>query len=171
MRPLRMLSPHLVDELAVLLVLLVVCYATAGLGAWSNVGPIQDWYPSLRKPSWTPPNWVFAPVWTALYLMMALAAWLVWLRVGWPSCRIALGLFAVQLVLNAVWSGLFFRLHSPGIAFAEIILLWCAIAATLWSFGRISALAAGLFAPYLLWVTFAAVLNGTIWRMNSGAPL
>ncbi len=154
-----------------LLVLLAACIAAAALGSWFNLGPIEDWYPSLRKPTWTPPNWIFAPVWTTLYLLMALAAWLVWLRAGWPACRTALALFAVQLGLNAAWSGLFFSLHSPGSAFAEILLLWCVIFATLWSFARISYLAASLFAPYLLWVTFAAVLNGTIWKMNSGAPL
>ena len=162
----KALQPFYVRDFAVLLILLLVCFAAAGLGAWFNLGPIQNWYPTLRKPTWTPPNWVFAPVWTTLYLLMALAAWLVWLRVGWPASRTVLALFAVQLVLNAAWSGLFFRLHSPGIAFVEIIVLWCAIVATLWSFGRISALAAGLLAPYLLWVTFAAILNGVIYSMN-----
>lgn len=160
-----------VRDLAVLLVLLAVCFAAAALGAWFNAGPLDDWYPTLRKPAWTPPNWVFAPVWTTLYLLMALAAWLVWRRAGWPASRTSLAWFAFQLVLNAAWSGLFFRLHSLGFAFVELLVLWCAIAATLRSFGRISALAAGLFAPYLLWVAFAAVLNGTIWRMNSGSPL
>jgi benzodiazapine receptor len=101
---------------------------------------------------------------------MALAAWLVWRSAGWPKAQTALVLFFVQLAFNTAWSGLFFRLHSPGIAFAEILLLWCVIAATLWAFGRISTIAAILFAPYLLWVAFAAVLNGTIWRMNAGAP-
>ena len=110
---------------------------------------------------------MFGPVWTTLYVLMALAAWHVWRLAGWAASRTALGLFAVQLVLNAAWSGLFFALSSPASAFAEIILLWCAIAATLWSFGRVSILAAGLLVPYLLWVTYAAALTGTIWGMNS----
>jgi translocator protein len=168
MRPLNTFMPRFLKEPAVLLALLILCFATAALGAWFNTGPIDNWYPTLRKPAWTPPNWVFAPVWTTLYAMMAFAAWLVWLRVRWPTSQTALGLFAVQLVLNAAWSGLFFSLHSPGIAFVEIILLWCAIAVTLWRFGRISRVAAGLLAPYLLWVTFATALNGAIWWMNGG---
>jgi benzodiazapine receptor len=167
MSSLRVLPPLSVRAFSVLLLLLAACFAAAVLGSWFNLGPLQDWYPSLRKPTWTPPNWVFAPVWTMLYVLMALAAWLVWLRAGWPACRAAMTLFIVQLILNAAWSGLFFSLHQPGIAFAEIVVLWFAIAATLWHFGRISTLAAGLFTPYLLWVTFAAILNGTIWRMNA----
>jgi benzodiazapine receptor len=154
-------------QLFVLLALLVVCFLTALVGAMLTAASVRDWYPTLRKPAWTPPDWVFGPAWTILYLLMALAAWQVWRRAGWAASRTALGLFAVQLVLNAVWSGLFFTLRSPGVAFAEILLLWCAIATTLWSFGRLSPQAAGLLTPYLLWVTFAAILNGAIWRMNS----
>jgi uncharacterized protein YbjT (DUF2867 family)/tryptophan-rich sensory protein len=153
--------------LAMLLVLLAVCFGTAAVGAALTAGPVRDWYPTLRKPAWTPPDWVFGPVWTILYVLMALAAWFVWRRARGAASRTALGLFAVQLVLNAAWSGLFFTLRSPASAFAEIILLWCAIAATLSSFGRVSTLGASLLVPYLLWVTYAAALNGTIWRMNS----
>lgn len=154
-------------QLVGLLVFLAACFATAAVGAALTAATVHDWYPALRKPPWTPPNWVFGPAWTTLYTLMALAAWLVWRRGRTPTRRTALGLFAVQLVLNAAWSGLFFTLRSPGIAFAEILLLWCAILATLWSFGRVSTLAAGLFVPYLVWVTYAAALNGTIWRMNT----
>jgi translocator protein len=163
------LSPPLpvTRQLAALLGFLAVCFATAAVGAALTAATVHDWYPTLHKPAWTPPNWVFGPAWTTLYILMALAAWLVWRRGGWTARRGALGLFAVQLVLNAAWSGLFFTLRSPGVAFAEIMLLWCVILATLWSFGRVSSLAASLFVPYLLWVTYAATLNGTIWRMNS----
>lgn len=153
-------------QLAGLLVLLAVCFATAAVGALLTAAAVHDWYPTLRKPPWTPPNWVFGPAWTTLYILMALAAWLVWRRGGWSASRGALGLFAIQLVLNAAWSGLFFNLRSPGIAFAEVLLLWCAILATLWAFAARSRPAAILFVPYLLWVTYAAALNGTIWRMN-----
>ena len=125
-----------------------------------------DWHAALAKPSWNPPGWLFGPVWSALYAMMAVAAWLVWKRGGVASQRKALGLFLVQLLLNAAWTPLFFGLHQTGIAFAEILLLWLAIAATLIAFRRVSRPAAWLLAPYLAWVGFAAALNGTLWRMN-----
>jgi len=153
---------------AMLPAFLAICFAAAGLGAWFNAGALEGWYPNLRKPTWTPPPWVFAPVWTVLYLCMALAAWLVWRRAERPERRTALILFSIQLVLNVAWSGLFFGLRRPGIAFAEIVILWVAIAATLWGFSRVSTPAAWLFVPYLAWVTFAAALNGSIWWMNSG---
>ncbi len=153
-------------QLLMLLVLLAVCFGTGTVGAALTAGSVRDWYPTLRKPAWTPPAWVFGPVWTALYGLMAVAAWLVWRRAGWAAGRTALGLFAVQLFLNGAWSGLFFALRSPASAFAEILLLWCAIASTIWSFGRVSAPAAGMLTPYLLWVTYAAALNGAIWAMN-----
>jgi translocator protein len=147
-----------------------------GLGAWVALcfvpaliggffGPDQ-WYASLQKPAWNPPGWVFGPVWTTLYLMMAIAAWLVWRRGGFSAQRVPLGLFLLQLALNAVWTPLFFGLHSPGLAFADIVLLWLAIAATIAVFSRVSRPAAGLLVPYLAWVTFAAALNFAIWRMN-----
>jgi tryptophan-rich sensory protein len=159
--------PSLPRQLAALLVLLAACFGTAAVGAALTAHSVRDWYPNLRVPAWAPPNAVFGPVWTVLYALMALAAWLVWRGAGGPASRPALGLFAVQLGLNAAWSGLFFALRSPGAALAEIILLWCAIGATILSFRRLSALAAGLLVPYLLWVTFAAALNGAIWWMNS----
>ncbi len=125
-----------------------------------------EWYASLRRPSWNPPGWVFGPVWTALYAMMALAAWLVWKRGGFIQQRTALRLFLLQLALNAAWTPLFFGLHWPSVAFAEIVLLWLAIAATLAAFRRASRPAAWLLVPYLAWVSFAAFLNFTLWRLN-----
>jgi tryptophan-rich sensory protein len=154
-------------QLAVLMALVALCLLTGAVGAALTAVSVRDWYPTLRKPPWTPPDWLFGPVWTTLYVLMALAAWLVWRRGGWPASRAALGLFAVQLVLNGAWSGLFFTLRSPGAAFAEIIHLWVAILATVWAFVQVSRLAAGLLAPYLIWVTYAAALNGAIWMMNS----
>jgi len=153
-------------QLAMLVFFLVICFGTAAVGAALTAVSVRDWYQTLSRPAWTPPDWVFGPVWTTLYFLMALAAWLVWRRTGWSTGRTALVLFALQLVLNAAWSPLFFSLHSPGIALVDIILLWAAIAATLWSFGRISALAASLFVPYLMWVSYATALNWAIWRMN-----
>lgn len=159
----------MIRDSVALLAFLAVCFAAAGLGAWLTSSGVEDWYPTLRKPTWTPPARVFAPVWTVLYLSMGVAAWLVWRRADGPERRTALVLFATQLVLNIAWSGLFFGLRRPGLAFGEIIVVWAAIAATLWAFSRVSPWAAGLFVPYLLWVAFAAALNGTIWWMNSGS--
>lgn len=125
-----------------------------------------EWYGQLRKPAWNPPGWIFGPVWTALYTMMAVAAWLVWRQGGFPSQRKALGLFLLQLLLNAAWSPLFFGLHNPALAFAEIVLLWFAILGTLITFWKIHRCAGALLLPYLAWVTFAAVLNFTLWQLN-----
>ena len=119
---------------------------------------------NLAKPSWTPPNWLFGPVWSCLYLGMAVAAWLVW-RQG--SGFLPMALFATQLLLNAAWSWLFFALHIPGVAFVEIVLLWAAIAATTIVFWRRSILAGLLFVPYWAWVSYASVLNFSIWRLNT----
>jgi benzodiazapine receptor len=142
---------------------LLVCFAAAAAGAVFMPG---DWYASLTKPSWNPPGWIFGPVWTALYAMMAVAAWLIWKRGGFAAQHRLLSLFLVQLVLNALWTPLFFGLRQPGLAFAEILLLCAAILATLMAFRPVSRTAAWLLVPYLAWVSFAAVLNGTIWRLN-----
>ena len=127
---------------------------------------IPTWYAHLTKPSWSPPNWIFGPVWTALYAMMAIAAWLVWLRRGDTDVTMALVLFGVQLALNIAWSAIFFGLHRPGAAFVEILLLWLAILAATVEFSTIARPAAWLMVPYLVWVSFASLLNGTLWRLN-----
>ncbi len=142
---------------------LLACFAAAAMGGLFMPG---EWYAALRKPAWNPPAWVFGPVWTALYTMMAVAAWLVWRRGGFAAQRRALALFLVQLALNAAWTPLFFGLRRPGLAFAEILLFWLALAATLLAFRPVSRGAAWLLAPYLAWVSFAAVLNFTLWRLN-----
>lgn len=142
---------------------LLACFGAAAMGGLFMPG---EWYAALRKPSWNPPAWVFGPVWTALYTMMAMAAWRVWKRGGFAAQRRALALFLVQLALNAAWTPLFFGLRRPGLAFAEILLLWLAIAATLLAFRPVSRGAAWLLVPYLAWVSFAAVLNFTLWRLN-----
>ncbi len=148
-----------------LAVLLLVCFGAAAAGGLFTVQSLEDWYAALRKPSWNPPNWIFGPVWTLLYGSMAIAAWLVW-RTGVAGVWAALGVFAGQLVLNVVWSGLFFGLRAPGAAAAEIAVLWAAIVATLLAFWRISPAAGWLLLPYLGWVTFASALNVSIWRLN-----
>ena len=146
-----------------LVVLLILCFAVAGVGGLATAPSIPNWYAGLAKPSWTPPGWIFGPVWSVLYLSMAVAAWLVWRR---GDAVVPMTLFGIQLVFNAAWSWLFFGLHSPGAAFIDIVLLWMAIAATTVVFWRRSTLAGILFVPYLIWVSFAAVLNFAIWRLN-----
>ena len=146
-------------------VFLAVCLGSGAVGSVVTTPQIPTWYASLSKPPWNPPSWVFAPVWSTLYVMMSVAAWLVWKEVGTLRGRGFLW-FWIQLILNASWSFIFFGLKQPGWAFAEIVLLWLSIAATLWMFRRYSSLAALLLAPYLGWVTFAAYLNFAIWRLN-----
>jgi tryptophan-rich sensory protein len=143
-----------------------VSFAAAGIGSLFTTPAIPGWYESLRKPAWTPPNWLFGPVWTLLYLAMAAAAWLVWRERGFAGARLALALFFVQLTLNALWSILFFGMRRPGAALLEIALLWAAIFATMAAFWQVSRAAGWLFVPYLWWVTFAMFLNYAIWQDN-----
>ena len=138
-------------------------FLAAAIG--SQAGP-GSWYAGLNKPTWNPPNWVFGPVWTYLYLTMALAAWRVWRRGGWTNRRTPLLMYLLQLILNAFWSPIFFGLQQPGFAFAEILLLWAAIAGTLVLFLRVDRIAGILLVPYLAWVSFATFLNFTLWRLN-----
>ena len=150
-------------SVAVLAVFLVVVFAAAATGA---AFPPGNWYAGLVKPSWNPPSWLFAPVWTVLYVLMAVAAWLVWRQGGAPGVRAALFAWVVQLALNAAWSWLFFGLHRPGLAFAELMVLWLAILVTVVLAWRVAPAAGVLLLPYLAWVTFAGVLNVTLWRLN-----
>lgn len=143
---------------------LVLCFGAAAMGARFNPG---EWYAALAKPAWTPPDCLFGPVWTVLYTLMAVAAWLVWRRYGFAGAPVALALFGVQLALNALWSWIFFGLQRPGLAFLELEALWLAIAATTWAFWRLSPTAGWLLVPYLLWVTFAGLLNYAICRLNA----
>jgi tryptophan-rich sensory protein len=124
------------------------------------------YYAELAKPAWSPPGWIFGPVWTMLYLAMAVAAWLVWRCGGWREQRGALGLYLVQLALNALWTPLFFGLRSPGLALVCIVLLLAAIILTCRSFFRVRRPAGWLLVPYLLWVGFATALNFSIWRLQ-----
>jgi len=157
--------PHPDRRLALgLLGWLVACFLAALPGAFFMPG---EWFAGLNKPAWNPPSWIFGPVWSTLYTLMAVSAWLVWRPGGFRARRGPLGLFLTQLVLNATWTILFFGLHSPGLAFAEIVALWLAIAATLAAAWPLSRTAAWLLAPYLAWVSFAAVLNFALWRLNS----
>lgn len=145
---------------------LTLCFAAGGLGSIATSAKIPRWYAALEKPSWGPPNWIFGPVWSTLYALMAVAAWMVWTRREQPGARAALTLFGVQLVLNTLWSFVFFGAEAPGLAMAEIVVLWLAIAATIWTFRGISPTAAWMLTPYLAWVSFASCLNFAIWRLN-----
>jgi len=149
----------------VLILFLAICLAAGGLGSFLTASGVRDWYPPLRKPAGTPPGWVFGPVWTTLYVLMAVSAWLVWREYG-RGARPALLVFFAQLALNAAWSGIFFGARLPGVAFAEIVLLWLAIAFNMLVFYPLNPTSALLLVPYLLWVTYASYLNFGIWRLN-----
>jgi tryptophan-rich sensory protein len=127
---------------------------------------VDEWYTELKKPSWNPPNWVFGPVWSLIYLLIAISAWLVWKNEGFLTVVLASIVFLLQIVLNAAWSWLFFGLHEVGYAFIEIVILWMAILVNIILFWKIYPPSGILLLPYLAWVTFASVLNYTIWRLN-----
>lgn len=148
--------------IAILIPLLVG--ATSGFFTATGVG---SWYQTILKPSWNPPNWIFGPVWTTLYILMGIALFLVWKADTAPEIkRLAIILFSLQLVLNFFWSFIFFNQHAIGWALVEILVMWLLILATIFAFANISRTAAWLLVPYISWVSFAAILNYTIWRMN-----
>ncbi len=153
------------DALA-LAIFVGLCFLVSGVAGVVTADSVGTWYQSLQKPSFNPPNWIFAPVWTALYLMMAIAAWRVWRHEPSKARTWALALFFLQLALNFAWSLIFFGLQQIGFALAEIIALLVAIIATAVVFWRIERLAGALMAPYALWVTVASVLNGALWLLN-----
>lgn len=152
-----------------LVIFVGICFAVAAIGSVFTAGSVKTWYPGLLKPAGTPPSWVFGPVWSTLYLLMATSAWLVWRQRDHEDVGLALTLFAAQLVLNGLWSYLFFGLRRPGAALIEIIVLLLAISATAVRFSEHSRLAFWLLTPYLAWVTYASYLNFGIWRLNKGA--
>jgi len=143
----------------------LVVFVAAALGALAS-RHARDFYAGLAKPSWAPPGWLFGPVWTGLYLLMGVAAWLVWRRAGWGGATIALSLFLAQLTCNALWSWLFFAWRRGALAFADVVLLLALIIATLLAFLPFHTLAAILLIPYLAWVTFATALTWAVWRAN-----
>lgn len=143
----------------------LISFAASAIGAVASI-QAKTFYGELVQPSWAPPAGVFGPVWTLLYAMMAIAAWLVWRAGGLRANRVAFSLFAIQLAFNALWSWLFFAWHLGAWAFANILVLWVFIAATLVTFWRVRPLAGALLIPYLGWVTFAAALNFAVWQLN-----
>jgi benzodiazapine receptor len=150
----------------VLLLFVMACFGVATLGSFWTSSSVNTWYTGLRKPWFTPPSWIFAPVWSTLYLLMAFSGWLVWRAAGWSGSRVALSLFFGQLALNLAWSGLFFGLRRPDLALVDIGFLLAAIVSTALAFRTFSSLASWLLAPYALWVAFAMLLNFKIWRLN-----
>jgi translocator protein len=144
-----------------------VCLVVGVLAGITTAHSVTTWYPSLVKPTWNPPSWVFAPVWTTLYVMMGVAAWLVWRRgTDIVGVRVALSVFWVQLFFNLAWSFLFFGARSPMLALADVVLLWLALALCVRNFFRVAKEPGLLMLPYLAWVSFAACLNFAIWRLN-----
>lgn len=149
-----------------LILFLVVTFLAAALGSAATASSVSEWYPTLRKPSWNPPSWVFGPVWTLLYVAMAVAAWRVWRRAEAGAARSTLWLYGAQLALNALWSVLFFGLRRPDLALVDVVLLWGLLVVLLVRFARADRVAAALWTPYVAWVGFATVLNATIWQLN-----
>jgi tryptophan-rich sensory protein len=152
-------------QLVGLVAWLITTVIAAGIGGAASIeaGPF---YTQLVRPEWAPPSSVFGPVWTVLYALMGIAAWLVWRVAGFRAAKTALTLFLVQLALNALWSWLFFAWQRGALAFADILLLWALIVATLLAFWRIRPWAGALLVPYLVWVSFASALNCSVWQLN-----
>jgi tryptophan-rich sensory protein len=159
-------SPSRTQQLIGLAGWMALCFATAAAGAVASVNA-KSFYSALVQPGWAPSGWLFGPVWTTLFILMAMAAWLVWRAPAQPAARRwALGLFVVQLAANAFWSWLFFAWQKGGWAFAEVLVFWVLIALTCAAFWRIKPLAGLLLLPYLAWVAFAAYLNWVLWQAN-----
>lgn len=153
-------------DIGVLLVFIFLCLGVELAAGWLTAQNVKTWYPLLLKPAWTPPGYLFGPVWTLLYLLMAIALWIVWLAPVKESKISAYVLFGCQLFCNLIWSGLFFYLKSPLLGFIDIVLLWILIVMTIKSFYRIRPIAGYLLIPYILWVTYALTLNLGIYLLN-----
>jgi tryptophan-rich sensory protein len=149
-----------------LLISILVVFSAAFIGSLFTTSSIATWYAFINKPSFSPPNWLFAPAWSLLYILMGIAAFLIWQKRDNPKVKQALRFYGIQLVLNALWSIIFFGMHNPGLAFLEIIFLWLFILITLIKFYKINKTAGLLFVPYILWVSFASILNFAVWTLN-----
>ena len=151
-----------------LFISILIPLLVGGISGYFTSSGVEGWFATANKPWFNPPNWIFAPVWTALYVMMGIALYLVWRTETISSSvkQTAVILFVIQLTLNFFWSLIFFKLQQPGWAFAEIIIMWLAILFTILWFGKISSTAAWLLVPYICWVSFASVLNYAIWKLN-----
>lgn len=162
------MSSEMLMDLRAIISAIVVCEGAGGVGALVTGPAVRTWYPGLRKPAFNPPSWIFAPVWTVLYLLMGVSLFLTWRRRSLEArAAPALRIFTLQLLLNALWSMLFFGLKSPRFAFMDIVILWAAIILTIRAMYRVSRVGALLLLPYLVWVSFAGLLNLAIWRLNA----
>jgi benzodiazapine receptor len=153
-------------DILTLIAAILLCESAGIIGSLFTFSEIPTWYASLEKPSFNPPNWLFGPAWTTLYALMGVSLYLVWKERKKADIKVALAFFITQLILNAIWSILFFGLHSPILGLACIILLWLSIAATIFFFYKISKNAAYFLIPYILWVSFASILNASVWMLN-----
>ncbi|HKJ45808.1 MAG TPA: TspO/MBR family protein [Balneolales bacterium] len=149
-----------------LIVAILICFGAAAVGSFFTAKSVSTWYVTLNKPTWNPPGWLFGPVWTILYLMMATSIWLIWSKFTFKDYPVIYSIFSLQLILNVLWSGIFFGLRQPGWAVMDIAVLWLLILLYVLLTWPVSKAASLLFVPYLLWVGFAGVLNFTIWRLN-----
>ena len=156
------------NKISRIAIVVIICLAVGYLSGMVTRASITTWYPTLVKPSFNPPNWIFAPVWTSLYVMMGVAAGLIWNQITTQKSAVtkALQFFIIQLVLNALWSYLFFGLHNLMLATIEVVLLWLMIFETYSQFAKINKTASYLMLPYLAWVSFASVLTASIWWLN-----
>lgn len=154
------------QKIGAFLLSLIIPLAVGGISGFFTVSAIPGWYQTIQKPSWNPPSWVFGPVWTTLYVLMGIAMYLIWTQPRTEQRQRALYLNAAQLILNFFWSLIFFNLHAIGWALIEIIILWVVIVQTMFAYDRVYKPAAWLLLPYIVWVTFATILNGTIWWLN-----
>jgi translocator protein len=156
------------NKISRIAIVVIICLAVGYLSGMVTRASITTWYPTLVKPSFNPPNWIFAPVWTSLYVMMGVAAGLIWNQITTQKAAVtkALQFFTIQLVLNALWSYLFFGLHNLMLATIEVVLLWLMIFETYSQFAKINKTASYLMLPYLAWVSFASVLTASIWWLN-----
>jgi benzodiazapine receptor len=156
----------MIKNIRSLIVFLALCLSVSLIGGWITQTSVNDWYQTLVKPTLNPPDWVFAPTWVTLYVMMALSAWRIWLRSAGRIRQLAMLIFAIQLALNLAWSFIFFGAKSPSFAAIEIVALWITIFISLLTFSRIDRIAVWLMIPYLLWVSFAIYLNVSIYLLN-----
>jgi translocator protein len=150
-----------------LIICIVLCLLVGGISGGLTASSIPTWYLTINKPSWNPPNWIFGPVWTMLYVFMGIALARLWDSPSSAVKTTAIVLFGAQLVLNFMWSVIFFNWHTMGIAFAEIILLWGVLLTCIFTFAKIDNTSAWLFVPYISWVSFASILNFAVWQLNS----
>ena len=149
-----------------LLISILIVFSFGFIGSFFTTSSITNWYAFINKPLFSPPNWIFGPVWTLLYILMGVSAFLIWQKRDNLKTKPALIFYGIQLILNALWSIIFFGMHNPGLALLEIIILWLFILITLIKFYKINKTAGLLFIPYLLWVSFASILNYAIWILN-----